>query len=68
MFLVPKIFYSIQVYKMNIYFNVQKKTVIILILHYFSSLFLIKLLESVARTCFVKSIELLISFKVLTIH
>lgn len=68
MFLVPKILYSIQVYKMNIYFNVQKKPIIILILHYFSSLFLIKLLESVARTCFVKSIELLISFKVLTIH
>lgn len=68
MFLVPKILYSIQVYKMNIYFNVQKKPIIILILHFFSSLFLIKLLESVARTCFVKSIELLISFKVLTIH
>lgn len=70
-FLVPKNLYSIQVYKLKIYLNVQKKNVIILVqsAQFFFSLFLIKMHESVAKTtCFVKSIELLISFKVLTIH
>lgn len=49
----------------------KKKNVIILVqsAQFFFSLFLIKMHESVAKTtCFVKSIELLISFKVLTIH
>lgn len=67
-FLVPKILYSIQVYKFNIYFKVQKYVIILLLcaLFFFS---LIKLLEPVAKTaCFVKSIELLMSFKVLTIY
>lgn len=70
MFLVPKILYSIQVYKLKIYLNVQKNVIILVqSALFFFSLFLIKMHESVAKTtCFVKSVELLISFKVLTIH